>query len=150
MEPITMAVAAFNGIKAGVAAGKEISSLAKDIGKMFDAIDSVKQEHNNEKNKPFQSANEEALETFINKKQAEDLEDNLRQIITATRGPSAWQELIRMRVEVRKRRQEEEEARIRRRRELIETIGTWFFVIILVVAIGGLGVLALAKYLGRI
>ncbi len=150
MEPITMAVAAFNGIKAGVAAGKEISSLAKDIGKMFDAIDSVKQEHNDEKNKPFQSANEEALQTFINKKQAEDLEDNLRQIITATRGPSAWQELIRMRVEVRKRRQEEAEARIRRRREIIEALATWFFVILLVVAIGGFGILLLAKYLGRI
>lgn len=150
MEPITMAVAAFNGIKAGVAAGKEISSLAKDIGKMFDAIDNVKQEHNNEKNKPFQSANEEALETFINKKQAEDLEDNLRQIITATRGPSAWQELIRMRVEVRKRRQEEIEAKIRRRREIIEAIGTWFLVIFLVALIGGVAVLGLAKYLGRI
>ena len=150
MEPITMAVAAFNGIKAGVAAGKEISSLAKDIGKMFDAIDNVKKEHNDEKNKPFQSANEEALQTFINKKQAEDLEDNLRQIITATRGPSAWQELIRMRVEVRKRRQEEEEARIRRRREIIEALATWFFVILLVVAIGGFGILILAKYLGRI
>ena len=150
MEPITMAVAAFNGIKASVAAGKEISSLAKDIGKMFDAIDSVKQEHNDEKNKPFQSANEEALQTFINKKQAEDLEDNLRQIITATRGPSAWQELIRMRVEVRKRRQEEAEAKIRRRREIIEALATWFFVILLVVAIGGFGILLLAKYLGRI
>ena len=150
MEPITMAVAAFNGIKAGVAAGKEISSLAKDIGKMFDAIDSVKQEHNNEKNKPFQSANEEALQTFINKKQAEDLEDNLRAIVIATRGPSAWQELIRMRVEVRKKRQEEEEARRRRRQELIEALGTWFLVIFFVVVIGGIGVLALAKYLGRI
>ena len=150
MEPITMAVAAFNGIKAGVAAGKEISSLAKDIGKMFDAIDSVKQEHNDEKNKPFQSANEEALQTFINKQQAEDLEDNLRQIITATRGPSAWQELIRMRVEVRKRRQEEIEAKIRRRREIIEAIGTWFLVIFLVALIGGVAVLGLAKYLGRI
>ena len=145
-----MAVAAFNGIKAGVAAGKEISSLAKDIGKMFDAIDSVKQEHNNEKSKPFQSANEEALQTFINKKQAEDLEDNLRQIVIATRGPSAWQELIRMRVEVRKRRQEEEEARRRRRRELLDALGTWFLVIFLVVVVGGVGVLALAKYLGRI
>jgi hypothetical protein len=145
-----MAVAAFNGIKAGVAAGKEISSLAKDIGKMFDAIDSVKQEHNNEKNKPFQSANEEALQTFINKKQAEDLEDNLRAIVIATRGPSAWQELIRMRVEVRKKRQEEEEARRRRRQELIEALGTWFLVIVIVVVIGGIGILGLAKYLGRI
>lgn len=150
MEPITMAVAAFNGIKAGVAAGKEISSLAKDIGKMFDAIDNVKQEHNNEKGKPFQSANEEALQTFINKKQAEDLEDNLRQIVIATRGPSAWQELIRMRVEVRKRRQEEEEAKRRRRREILELIGTWFAVILAVVVVGGIAILGLAKYLGRI
>ena len=47
-------------------------------------------------------------------------------------------------------RQEEEEARIRRRREIIEALATWFFVILLVVAIGGFGILLLAKYLGRI
>ena len=150
MEPISVAVAAFGAIKAGVSAGKEMTSLAKDIGRMFDAIDAVKNDHNKAKNRPFQSVNEEAMESFINKKQAEDLEDNLRAIVYATRGPSAWQELIRLRADIRRERQEEKERKIRRRREITELIGTWFLVILAIVVVGGILILGLAKYLGRI
>ena len=38
MDPITI----LGGIKAGLAAGKTISALSKDIGKFFDATDNAK------------------------------------------------------------------------------------------------------------
>ena len=100
-------MAAFTAVKSGIAMGKEIHSLGKELGSLFDAIDGAKSQHN--KKKSGRSANEEALETFVAKKQAEDMEDNLRQIVISTRGPSAWQELVRLRAEIRVKRQKEAE-----------------------------------------
>ena len=37
------------------------------------------------------SVEEEALQIFMAKKKADDMREQLRQIITYTRGPSAWQ-----------------------------------------------------------
>ena len=122
MEPISVAVAAFGAIKAGVSAGKELHSLGKQVGQLFDAIDEVKGAHTKKKSSIFASANEEALETFMAKQQAQDMEEQLRTIIIQTRGISAWQELLHMRREIRQRRKEEEAERLAQRKELMETI----------------------------
>ena len=137
-------MAAFTAVKSGIAMGKEIHSLGKELGSLFDAIDGAKSQHN--KKKSGRSANEEALETFVAKKQAEDMEDNLRQIVISTRGPSAWQELIRLRAEIRVRRQKEAEEKARRRAQLFETILIWVLVAAFLMVICGLG---LAIYLTR-
>lgn len=122
-DPISIALASFSAIKAGVTAGKEIQSLAKDIGSLWDSIDAVKENHQKKKNQPFRTVNEEAMETFIAKKQAEDMENQLREIIIYTRGISAWQELIRLRTQIKKDRQEARRKAIQARRELLEAIG---------------------------
>ena len=86
MDPLSIAMASFSAIKAGVAAGKEMHSLAQDIGKLWGAIDQIKSDHSAKKSSAFASAEEEALSTFIAKKKAEDMENQLRQIVLATRG----------------------------------------------------------------
>ena len=138
MEPITTAMAAFSAIKAGVSAGREIASLGKEIGKMFDAIDDVKNQHNKKKSSPFRSVNEEALETFMHKQQAKDMENNLREIIIHTRGLSAWQELIRLRGQIREERKAAERAAKKQRQETIEAIAIWGAVIFGIVLVCGL------------
>ena len=100
MEPISVALTAFTAIKAGVTAGKEISSLAGDLGKLWDACDAANAKHSKKRNSQFNmSANEEALSTFVAKQQAKDLEDELRELIIYTRGQSAWHELLQLRAE---------------------------------------------------
>lgn len=143
MEPVSM-MAAFTAVKSGIAMGKEIHSLGKELGSLFDAIDGAKSQHS--KKKAGRSANEEALETFVAKKQAEDLENNLRQIVIATRGPSAWQELVRLRAEIRVKRQKEAEEKARRRAQMFETVLIWLLVAAFLMVICGLG---LAIYLTR-
>lgn len=106
-EPLTICIAAFTAIKSAVSAGREIQSLGSEIGKLFDGIDAIRNDHNKAKSNPFKSANEQAMETFIAKKKAEDMEAELRRIVIETRGLEAWTELIRMRVEERQRRKEE-------------------------------------------
>lgn len=134
MDPLSVAMASFSAIKAGVAAGKEIHSLAKDIGQLWGALDEIKSDHREAKNGMFASAEEEALTTFIAKKKAEDLEASLRQIVIATRGTSGWQELVKLRTEIKVRKQEEKRLKAQKAQELFETIligGT-----ILILAIG--------------
>ena len=121
-DPLSTALAAFSAIKAGVAAGRQIQDLAKDIGKLWDGIDEAKQQHNKKKSSVFNSVNEEAMDTFIAKKRAEDLEDQLRQIVLATRGLNAWQELLRLRADIRKRRQQEKIDKAKRIEDLKEQV----------------------------
>ena len=65
MEPISVALTAFTAIKAGVTAGKEISSLAGDLGKLWDACDAANARHSKKRNSQFNmSANEEVLSTL--------------------------------------------------------------------------------------
>jgi len=123
-DPLSIAIASFTAIKAGVSAGKEIQSLAKDIGSLWDSIDAVKNDHNKKKNSVLHlSANEEAMETFIAKKRADDMENELRNIVIMTRGLNAWQELIQLRVQIKKDRIDARKKAIKARRELLETIG---------------------------
>jgi|TARA_R110000787_G_scaffold217060_1_gene325967 transcription initiation factor TFIIIB Brf1 subunit/transcription initiation factor TFIIB len=123
-DPLSIAIASFTAIKAGVSAGKEIQSLAKDIGSLWDSIDAVKNDHSKKKNSVLHlSANEEAMETFIAKKRADDMENELRNIVIMTRGLNAWQELIQLRVQIKKDRIDARKKAIKARRELLEMIG---------------------------
>ena len=128
----------FTAIKAGVSAGREMTSLAKDVGKLFDAIDDIRNDHNKAKSSPFKSANEEAMETFIAKKKAEDIESQLRQIVIATRGMNGWQELQQLRVKIRQDRADAEKERLKKRANFIE--GFWMVVLVFL----GIAILASA------
>merc|ERR1711995_217009 len=113
MDPISSAMAAFSVVSAGIKAGRDLSSLARPLAKMFDGIDDAKTSHNKKKNGLFVSANEEALSTFLAKTKADDLEKELREIIVNTRGISAWHQLVALRTQIRveRKKKAEEEAR---------------------------------------
>ena len=100
MDPITIAVGAFTALKSGINAGKELHSMGQDLAKLWHDIDDVDAEHNNAKKKAFRTVEEEAMETFLAKQKAKDLEDQLRQIIILTRGVGAWAELVKMRADI--------------------------------------------------
>ena len=141
MEPISTAVAAFGAVKAGLTAGKELHSLAKELGKMCDACDEVNKDHNKKKNRQVLSVNEEALSTFVDKQRAKDLEAELREIVVYSRGHSAWHELLQLRAEIRReRKQAEIEARKLRAEKQEATL------IIIAVALGGLLVIGLMLF----
>ena len=68
------------------------------------------------------SVEEEAMTIFMAKKKAEDMRDQLRQIIVATRGPSAWDELIKTEADIRKKRQQAIYDQQERRQKLVEVV----------------------------
>lgn len=150
MDPITIAMASFTAIKAGVSAGKEITSLAKDIGSLFEAIDQAKDNHDKKRSSIFSSANEEALDTYVNRKKAEDLENNLREIIISARGYSGWQELVTLRKEVRLRNKKELEDKKKRNAALFEKIVLWGGITLIALFTFGFGLLFLMYYMDKL
>ena len=73
------------------------------------------------------------------KKKAEDMREELKQIISFTRGPSAWQELLATEASIRKKRQEAIYAQEERRRKIVEMIGVVFLCLVIAGFIGFIG-----------
>jgi len=113
ISAVAMATGAFNTIKKGFAMGRDIESMGKDLGRWMGAVSDIKKaEEYNQKPPLFKklfasgSIEEEAMQIFMAKKKAEDMRDQLREIISTTRGPSAWKELIATEAGIRKKRQQ--------------------------------------------
>ena len=87
--------------------------MGKDLGKWMGAMSDLKKAEEYSKKPPLfkklfaaGSVEEEAMAAFMAKKKAEDMREQLRTLITYTRGVSAWQELIKMEGDIRKKRQQ--------------------------------------------
>ena len=129
-------MASFAAIKTGVKLGKDISSLGKDLGKMWTAIDDAKNTHA-QASKGKGSAQEKALSTYINAVRARDLEDQLRSIIIDTRGFKGWNELQKIRQQVMKEEREGRYRALKRQNQIKSILGAVLGVIIL--GAGGVG-----------
>tara|TARA_X000000368_G_scaffold418237_1_gene417168 strand:+ start:3562 stop:4008 length:447 start_codon:yes stop_codon:yes gene_type:complete len=147
VDPITGITAAYAAVQTGIKMGKEMSSLAKDLGTLFDFIDGAKANHSPKKRG---SANEEAMETFIARKEAEDMEENLRNIVIQTRGVGGWAELVKLRADIRVQRKKEEADAKKRRAQLIEDIGFYILVGGTVLLVTGISLLAILHVQGRL
>tara|TARA_R100000655_G_scaffold58146_1_gene96548 strand:- start:4462 stop:4917 length:456 start_codon:yes stop_codon:yes gene_type:complete len=111
MDPITILA----GLKTGLAAGKSVASLSKQIGQFFDATDSAKKKLQ-QKGVSGKNVNAIAMERFAKLRQAAEAEEELKKFISETLGPSHWQTLLKIRREVL---QEKREAEAQARRDSI-------------------------------
>jgi len=111
MDPITLLA----GLKTGLAAGKSVASLSKQIGQFFDATDSAKKKLQ-QKGVSGKNVNAIAMERFAKLRQAAEAEEELKKYISETLGPSHWQTLLKIRREVL---QEKREAEAQARRDQI-------------------------------
>ena len=112
MDPITILA----GLKTGLAAGKSVASLSKQIGQYFDATDSAKKKLQ-QKGVSGKNVNAIAMERFAKLRQAAEAEEELKKFISETLGPSHWQTLLKIRREVL---QEKREAEAQARRDAIQ------------------------------
>ena len=143
ISAVAMATGAFNTIKAGFAAGREIESMAGDLGRWMGAVSDIKKAKEYNKKTPifkklFQagSVEEEAMQIFMAKKKAEDMRAELKQLISFTRGPSAWEELLKTEGDIRKKRQKAIYDQEERRRKLLEGIA----IALGIVVVGGFAI----------
>jgi|TARA_R100001126_G_C4798921_1_gene135806 hypothetical protein len=140
MDPITAitaATAAFNTIKKGFEVGREVESMYGDIGRWMTSVEAVEKEAKSAKSRGM-SVEEEALEIFAHQKKVKAMEEELRTFINLSHGPTAWNEVLRIQAEIRKKRKE---AILRAKREREQLI-MW-----VLVGVGGLASLWLVFYI---
>ena len=137
---LSAATTAFNAIKKGFEVGRDIESMSGDLSRWMSAASDINKAEEYAKKPPIfkklfaaGSVEEEAMATFMAKKKAEDMRYQLKQLISLTRGPAAWDELLRTEGEIRKKRQAAIYAQKERQRQIVE----WTAIIIGVGMVGG-------------
>ena len=156
IDPVTAlaaATAAFTTIKKGFEVGRDVESMAGDLSRWMGAVSDIKKCEEYSKRPPLfkklfaaGSVEEEAMQTFMAKKKAEDMRDQLKQIIILSRGMSAWDELVRTEADIRKKRQQAIYAQQELRRKVIEIIAV---VVVLGIAATAMGLLIYAAGVRR-
>ena len=134
MDPLT----ALAAIKGGIAAGRQIHQMSKEIAGFFDASDNAKKAHSKKKNSVFAgSASEEALATWTAAQNAKTAEAELREFIVNTKGFSAYQDLLKVRREVIQQRKEAERQAAKEAEERQELMITVFLVVLIMCLVVG-------------
>ena len=132
MDPVSVvaiAGAAFSAIKKGFAFGRDMESMSQDLSRWMGAMSDIKKCEERANKPPLfkklffaGSVEEEALNTFMAKKKAEDMREELKRLIMFTRGQSAWNELLKTEADIRKKRQEMLYAQEEFRQKIIDGI----------------------------
>jgi hypothetical protein len=120
---------AFAAIKKGFQVGRDIESMASDLGRWMGALSDLDQAEREAKNPPIfkklfagKSIEQEALEAYAAKRKAQQQRDELKQWMQFTIGSTAWDELVRMEANIRKQRQDTLYRQRERRRKFIEIV----------------------------
>ena len=150
MDPLTITAAmsvansAFNAIKQGFSAARDIEQMSGDIGRWMGAVSDIDNAEKQAKNPPLfgklfkaGSIEEAALAAYAAKKKLEEQRYELKIFLNMTYGPQAYNDLLAMEGQIRKQRQETVYKQQQLRRQIGEAI-TWFIVVAI---IGGFAVL---------
>jgi len=144
MDPITalgVATTAFNTIKKGFDVGRNAESMMSDVGRWMSAIENIKNPQN-KKVKKIANVEQQALDEFGAKKKAQAMEIELKNYMIATFGMKAWDELLRIQGQIRKKRKIQLAYEKKQREDMINGI-----IVFIGIGVGGGGLLfAFAHY----
>jgi len=150
MDPVTIiggATVAFNALKKGFQVGKDLQDMSGQLTQWAGAMSDLSYAEQKNKNPPWwkalngQSVEAEALEIFTAKKKAEAMRKELKDWISFSMGPSAWDELVATEGKIRKKKKEQEY----RKAEMQEAIITWTVTCLLLVS--GVGAIIFIAWL---
>ena len=131
MDPLSIALVSFTALKKGISLGKDISSMGKDLNKVFNFIDGTKAaQKSGNKNDP--------LSDYIAYEKALDMEKQLEQVIWETRGSKGVATFKRMRSQATERDRQSKYASIARKNRILNVLS---ILLGLSITIGGGGLL---------
>jgi len=142
MDPLTImagATTAYNAVRKAVRYGKEFEDVAGSVGNWYTRIARAKEAQQKASNPPFwkkvvykQSVEKEALDAIIIKKQIQEQEKGLKELIMYTYGKDTLEEMFQLRKDIAKGRASEEAAR----QKTIKTLKEAFLLILLLAFCG--------------
>ncbi len=136
---LTAASKAFTTLKNGFQLGRDIESMGKDLSRWMGAASDIDNAEKQTKNpsalqKLFKGNQIEAsaIEAVVAKKKLEKQRQEMKVFLNMTYGPNAWNDVLKMEADIRKRRQKE----IYYRKALINKIWeyvAWFMLFVTIV-----------------
>ena len=151
IDPVSasgMAAAAYRGIKSAIDTGKELHDMAGTLSQWSTAMSDLDFSHKQAQNPPMfkklfgaSQIEQNALEIWGHKQKAKEMREEMKTHISFYYGPSAWDEIVRMEGQMRKKRAAEVYAAEERKQMILEWI-----VGVSIAAVGG-GILAVVFWL---
>ena len=143
IDPVTafgVAVTAFNTVQKLVKAGKEIESVAGQLGKWYSAVQSfnesaAKKEQDLKKGKFLGkgSIEQEALDIVMHRERLKKMEYELYILIAGVYGQEAYQSMMAERVKIKRQREQAVKIAKRRQKEMIANSLYLFAIVFLLV-----------------
>jgi len=115
IDPVSafaLATGAFNMIKKAVEAGREIEDCVGYFGKFFQGVSDINKAEEEAKNPPLfrkllsgGSVEEEAFQAVVHRQKVQQMENELRELITYRYGVEVYREMIQMRRTIKEERE---------------------------------------------
>jgi len=130
MDPVScvaLATGAYKTLKAAISTGKDIQEMGNTIATWGQAFSDFNRLEERQKNPPWWertfkgSDEEEAILIWNQKRKMEEMRKEIKDHISFVYGPSAWDEILRIEAEQRRRRKEE----AYRKQEFIDNLVNW-------------------------
>ena len=129
IDPVSafaLATGAFNMIKKAVEAGREIEDCVGYFGKFFQGVSDINKAEEEAKNPPLfrkllsgGSVEEEAFQAVVHKQKVQQMENELRELITYRYGVETYREMIQMRRTIKEERERTVYKQQQRRKNLL-------------------------------
>jgi hypothetical protein len=143
MDPILLLAAAkvsFEALKSGIAVGKELQSMAKDLGSLFDSVAAITRVAADPKGSLMagKSAQQIAMEAYAAKSEADSMMEELKNHFIGEFGIAAWDQVLSHTTQIKKEMKAAAIEAQKEQEELMHTIAVWgsaFLLFILVLAV---------------
>lgn len=129
IDPVSafaLATGAFNMIKKAVEAGREIEDCVGYFGKFFQGVSDINKAEEEAKNPPLfrkllsgGSVEEEAFQAVVHRQKVQQMENELRELITYRYGVEVYREMIQMRRTIKEERERTVYKQQQRRKDLL-------------------------------
>ena len=132
---IAGAQAAYNFLRKGVSVGRELQDMSKQLQQWAGCMAELDQAEKMAEKPPWYKAlgggtQAQAMEVFLARKKAQQMREDLRELIYGRFGPSHWQEFLKIEAEMRKQKREHDFRRMEIKQKIIEWVaGILLFII---------------------
>jgi hypothetical protein len=154
MDPLTLLATAkvsYEALKAGIAVGKELQSMAKDLGSLFESVAAITRVAADPKGSLMagKSAQQIAMEAYAAKAEADQMMEELKNHFIGEFGIAAWDQVLSHTTQIKKQQKADALQAEKDQEELTHTIMVWssiFLTAILVISILVLILIGLVRH----
>ena len=154
MDPLTLLAAAkasYEALKAGIAVGKELQSMAKDLGSLFDSVAAITRVAADPKSSLMagKSAQQIAMEAYAAKAEADQMMEELKNHFIGEFGISAWDQVLSHTTQIKKEMKVAALEAQKEQEELMQAVMTWGSVFLAIVMVAVCIVLLILSFATR-